>query len=32
LLGYMKTGTNWLCHLLASALGIPVLEVWKTAR
>lgn len=28
-LGYIKSGTNWLCHLLSSALDIPILEPWK---
>jgi hypothetical protein len=28
-LGYIKSGTNWLCHLLSSALSIPILEIWK---
>ncbi len=28
-LGYVKSGTNWLCHLLSTALDMPVLEPWK---
>jgi hypothetical protein len=28
-LGYIKSGTNWLCHLLSSALELPILEIWK---
>ena len=28
-LGYIKSGTNWLCHLLSDTLDIPVLEPWK---
>lgn len=27
-LGYVKSGTNWLCHLLSGILGIPILEAW----
>lgn len=29
ILGYIKSGTNWLCHLLSSVLGLPILEPWK---
>lgn len=29
-LGYIKSGTNWLCHLVSTALEMPILEVWKT--
>ena len=28
-LGYVKSGTNWLCNLLSGALNIPVLESWE---
>lgn len=28
-LGYVKSGTNWLCHLLSGALDVPILESWK---
>jgi len=28
-LGYVKSGINWLCHLLSSALELPILEPWK---
>ncbi len=28
-LGYIKSGTNWLCHLLSAALDTPILEPWK---
>jgi len=28
-LGYPKSGTNWVCKLLAGYLGIPVHEFWK---
>jgi hypothetical protein len=28
-LGYIKTGTNWLSHLVSTALGLPINEVWK---
>ncbi len=27
-LGYMKSGTTWLCHLLSGALEIPILQPW----
>lgn len=27
-LGYMKSGTTWLCHLLSGVLEIPVLQPW----
>lgn len=28
-LGYIKSGTNWLCHLLSDAMDIPINEPWK---
>ena len=28
-LGYVGSGTNWLCNLLSETLGIPVFEHWK---
>ena len=28
-LGYVKSGTNWLCHLLSTALEMSILEPWK---
>ncbi len=28
-LGCVKSGTNWLCHLLSGILEIPILESWK---
>jgi hypothetical protein len=28
-LGYIKSGTNWLCNLLANALDLPGLEPWN---
>lgn len=28
-LGYTKSGTNWLCCLMSSALDLPILEPWK---
>lgn len=28
-LGYVKSGTNWLSHLMSGALGLPILEPWK---
>ncbi len=28
-LGYIKSGTNWLCHLISDTLDIPILEPWK---
>lgn len=28
-LGYPKTGTNWMCNLLSSYYNIPVLESWN---
>ena len=28
-LGYVKSGTNWLCHLLSGILEMPILEAWK---
>lgn len=31
-LGYVKSGTNWLCHLLSAVLDKPILEPWKLQR
>lgn len=31
-LGYVKSGTNWLCHLLSEVLEMPILEPWKLSR
>lgn len=28
-LGYIKSGTNWLCNMISSTLDIPVLEPWN---
>lgn len=28
-LGYPKTGTNWMCNLLSAYYGVPVLESWN---
>ncbi len=28
-LGYTKSGTNWLCHLVSGILEMPILESWK---
>lgn len=29
ILGYIKSGTNWLSHLVSTATGLPINEVWK---
>lgn len=28
-LGYIKSGTNWLCNMISSTLDLPVLEPWN---
>jgi hypothetical protein len=29
--GYAKSGTNWLCHLMSDYTGLPIFEPWKHA-
>jgi hypothetical protein len=29
-LGYPKSGTNWVCHMLSGYLGIPVYQFWRS--
>lgn len=31
-LGYVRSGTNWLCSLTGDTLGLPVYEPWKEKR